>query len=340
MAKRVAIIGAGLSGLYSAYLLKNHFDVTIYEARERIGGRILSTPERVDLGPTWVWTHQQHILQLAQTLGLSLYEQYETGHGIYEDTQRIQRFNMPSNPPSGRFIGSVMALCNALYARIKEEVSIHFNTTLDTVSLEDNMSFTTKETPHQTLQCDYLLLSMPPRVLMQHVTFKPPISEKKRTALNAIPTWMGSSAKAVITYERAFWKEMGLSGFAMSHIGPLGELHDACVPEQAALFGFFNANSNRHDKQAVIAQLVRLFGEQAAEPLAIHIKDWRQDTLSSAPLDNAPLLDHPKYGFPQRLIHANIFCCSTESSAHEGGYLEGALNAAQQCANTLKAEPF
>lgn len=340
MSKRIAIIGAGLSGLYAAYLLKEHFDVTIYEARERIGGRILCTPEQIDLGPTWVWTHQQHILKLAQTLGLPLFEQFEEGLGMYEDPQRAQRFKMPSNPPSGRFIGSVTALCEALYSAINAQVNIAFNTTLSTVSIAEDITLSFNESANSTVQSDYLLLTMPPRVLTHNITFVPPISDKKRDALNAIPTWMGSSAKAVITYETPFWREMGLCGFAMSHIGPLGEIHDACVPNHAALFGFFNAQSPRNDKQAVIAQLERLFGKQAANPLSVHIKDWQSDPLSSAPLDAAPLANHPQYGFPQRLIGANIFCCSTESSAHEGGYLEGALNAAQQCANTLKTELF
>lgn len=39
----IIVIGAGLAGLTCAYcLLQKEFDVTIYEARERVGGRVLT----------------------------------------------------------------------------------------------------------------------------------------------------------------------------------------------------------------------------------------------------------------------------------------------------------
>lgn len=41
ISRRVAVIGAGVSGLRCAsVLLENGFDVTIFEARDRIGGRV------------------------------------------------------------------------------------------------------------------------------------------------------------------------------------------------------------------------------------------------------------------------------------------------------------
>lgn len=40
--QKLVIVGAGLSGLYLANALEEHYDITILEARNRLGGRICS----------------------------------------------------------------------------------------------------------------------------------------------------------------------------------------------------------------------------------------------------------------------------------------------------------
>ncbi|KAK9357823.1 hypothetical protein V1504DRAFT_335950 [Lipomyces starkeyi] len=58
MSPKIAIIGAGIAGISCARtLLEYGFDVTIFEARERIGGRIHVSNvfgKPVDLGPNWM----------------------------------------------------------------------------------------------------------------------------------------------------------------------------------------------------------------------------------------------------------------------------------------------
>jgi len=57
--KRIAIIGAGYSGLSSAcYLAKAGYEVTVYEKHDQIGGRARSYTEDgfvFDMGPSWYW---------------------------------------------------------------------------------------------------------------------------------------------------------------------------------------------------------------------------------------------------------------------------------------------
>lgn len=64
---KIAIVGAGLAGLYAARLLNaKGVDFVLIEARDRLGGRIftadgagLPCEDGFDLGPSWYWPHMQ-----------------------------------------------------------------------------------------------------------------------------------------------------------------------------------------------------------------------------------------------------------------------------------------
>jgi monoamine oxidase len=99
---RIAIIGAGLRGLYAAFLLEQQGirNYVLLEAREAIGGRITSIPasghspddtaagdniNRFDLGPTWFWPgFQGELDQLVSDLGLARFAQHEDGNMMVE----------------------------------------------------------------------------------------------------------------------------------------------------------------------------------------------------------------------------------------------------------------
>lgn len=76
--KKVTIVGAGLSGLYSAYLLKNAgYEVNVVEAKNRIGGRVLTvfdedTQLAADLGGEWIQENHFTIKSLCKELGIEL----------------------------------------------------------------------------------------------------------------------------------------------------------------------------------------------------------------------------------------------------------------------------
>ncbi|KAM8872030.1 putative flavin-containing monoamine oxidase A isoform 1-T1 [Synchiropus picturatus] len=88
----VVIVGAGLSGLTAAHLLKKRLPglgILILEAKDRVGGRTLSMDipaasgsDRWDFGAQWVGSSQTHILELIEELNLKTYPQFTTGKAV------------------------------------------------------------------------------------------------------------------------------------------------------------------------------------------------------------------------------------------------------------------
>lgn len=74
--KKIIIVGAGFSGLYSGYLLQElGFDVTILEARDRIGGRVHTVQHGdrlVEYGGEYIGLHHREWLKLAKKFSLGM----------------------------------------------------------------------------------------------------------------------------------------------------------------------------------------------------------------------------------------------------------------------------
>ena len=167
-------------------------------------------------------------------------------------------------------------------------------------------------------------------------------------AMDDTVTWMAGQAKAVAIFETPFWRDAGLSGDGMSRQGPMVEIHDASPATGGpyALFGFIGVPPRaRRDpaalEQAVAAQFVRLFGPEAATPTALTIKDWAFDPHTATQADQQPLYAHPTYGLArslQGLMDGRVIFAGTESAAQFGGYLEGALEAAENALVLLEQE--
>src|SRR3990167_9827209 len=86
----VAIVGAGLCGLALArQLIARGLDVQVIEARERLGGRVLTahcqaTGQALDLGPTWFWPDTDpRITALLTQLGLGSQPQHDPGDALW-----------------------------------------------------------------------------------------------------------------------------------------------------------------------------------------------------------------------------------------------------------------
>lgn len=329
--KKILVIGAGLSGLYTATLLQDEYDVTVLEARERVGGRVLSMDGH-DMGPSWVWKHQTHILQLIDSLGLTLFKQYVKGDALYDAPEGVQRFSAPPSAPSYRMKDGISQITKAL----EEKLYTPVQTNEKVIALSCKEGAVKVQTQYNNHEADIVISTLPPRLAVETITYDPPLEPAVQTQLTNIPTWMGYAGKCVIEYDEAFWKEVGLSGFTFSHLGPLGEIHDACTDEKAALFGFVHSGASYENiKDNILHQMTRLYGAKASSPLNIYLLDWGKEVFTSSTLDSKPLAEHPSYGFDATHFDGKLIFSGTESALKEGGYLEGAVNAAVEVSQAL-----
>ncbi len=358
------IVGGGLSGLYLAYrLATEQRPFLLVEARDRLGGRILSPPmaqqnmqtdARFDLGPAWMWPEMQPLLrQLLADLGLTLFAQYTEGAILYEDAGDAapKKFHDPSahalsyrlTGGAGRVIqqlaATLPASCLLLNHRV---VRIAKQATTVEVETQDAQGSRARIAARQ------VVLALPPRLLARNVELVPALPAATRDAWIGTPTWMAGQAKVLVLYATPFWRALGLSGEAFSRRGPLTEIYDASPAQGGpyALFGFFGISADGRRQlgevalqQMCLAQLRRLFGEAADQPLAVVIKDWAEDTLTATADDRLASAHHPAYGIPavgRTLWDGQLIWAGSETAAISGGYLEGALEAAQAALAQIK----
>ncbi|MEL7099294.1 MAG: NAD(P)/FAD-dependent oxidoreductase [Pseudomonadota bacterium] len=339
---KTLIIGGGLSGLYLAERLEDAGqDYHLLEARDRFGGRIMTQSVgegTFDMGPAWFWPGQPRIASLIARLGPKTFDQFAKGDLSYEDEGgRVQRsYGFASMEGSLRLEGGLSRLTDALVSRIPES---RRSLNAEVASLE-RAGGTCRATLHDgtVIEAARVVLALPPRIAAG-LNFASALPTQAIQAMANVPTWMAGQAKAVAVYDRPFWREAGLSGDAMSRRGPMVEIHDASPAEGGpfALFGFIGVPpASRADvarlKHAVKEQLVRLFGSEAATPRELFIKDWAYDPLTATAADAQPQYSHPAYGLPMALRglwDGNLIFAGTEVAHHFGGYIEGALEAAE-----------
>jgi monoamine oxidase len=192
------------------------------------------------------------------------------------------------------------------------------------------------EAGRSSVRTTHVVIALPPVLAVSRIEFVPGLPEPLAAVAASTPVWMGSTTKVVLRYPTRFWRARGLAGSAISHVGPIRELHDISGPggTPAALFGFVTgpADAPTVDARAVIAQLVEIFGPDAALATDVSIQDWRHESWTSPPL-NDRLDDYRTYGhavYQRPSWEGRLHWSSTETSTDSPGHIEGALAAAER----------
>ena len=241
----IIIIGAGLSGLLTAYRLKTAgIPFLVLEARDRIGGRIHTLNGKEDtpleMGTTWFNPQHRYLIQLLEELDIPYFTQYMKGTAFFHHTLNSPAdiINLPQDEPSFRISGGTSNLINTLYNNL-EEGDVLFNqsvtsikSTAEALIVEANDSY----------KAEKVVLAIPPKLWGSKISFDPALPTDLTKTAKHTHTWMEDSIKVALVYDTPFWKEKGQSGTLFSNFGPLTEFYDHCNIEESkyALCGFMN----------------------------------------------------------------------------------------------------
>ncbi|MGE0594087.1 MAG: flavin monoamine oxidase family protein [Vicinamibacterales bacterium] len=358
MQTTIAIIGGGLAGLCAArHLHRAGIDALLLEARERLGGRILSTDEAgmvsadgFDLGPSWFWPQAQpDIAALVQELGLTHFPQYSEGDVIFERMSRetAWRYRPTGHvPETMRLAGGTGTLIAAL-ARDLPTGTLLIGTRVVAMALGDadvTLTTVTSEGAESVIHAQQVVAAVPPR-LLGALAFAPALPPDTVLRWQHTATWMAPHAKFFAMYDRPFWRDAGLSGTAQSFVGPMGEIHDATTASgKAALFGFLAPGPDTRAVlgdaaivDACLTQLARLYGQEARRPRATLVKDWAVDPWTATSDDRAAG-GHPHPSATPWVTgawHERLSLCASETSGTEPGFMAGAVHAGHRAAREV-----
>ncbi|WP_449272057.1 FAD-dependent oxidoreductase [Hymenobacter humi] len=186
-------------------------------------------------------------MQLLNELGIRPFVQPSAGATAYQTPQGVHRLPHPSGSAGYlRFAGGAAVLCQTLAEQLPAEC-LHLNTRVtqlrrlphgEGIEVHAAQGDTTR-----TYRAAAVVLALPPRLVAHRLAFEPALPASLLETLRAVPTWMSHAMKSVVVYPEPFWRAHGWSGFAVSRLGPLTEIHDASPSSSTpgVLFGFFAA---------------------------------------------------------------------------------------------------
>jgi monoamine oxidase len=338
----ILIIGAGLTGLATAYYLKDkNLKVQILEAKDRPGGRIHTLYKNqqapIELGATWLGKKHHHLNALLRELKIGVFEQLLGDRAIYEpiSTSPPQIVQLPPNSdPSFRIQGGTSTLIQALYNQLEAD-QVHFEQVVQAIAVKtDHVGVTTHQ---RTFQASIVISTLPPFLLTQTVAIQPGLPEDLLQIARQTHTWMGDSIKVGLSYQQPFWRESGTSGTIFSNVGPIPEMYDHANYQDNlfALKGFLNSAYHsitiEERRELVLQQLRKYFGKTVENYLTYEEAIWRNDPFTFVPYPTH-ILPHQNNGhsiFRLPCLDGKFYIAGSETAATFPGYMDGAVESAK-----------
>ncbi|WMN12236.1 NAD(P)/FAD-dependent oxidoreductase [Marivirga salinae] len=339
----IIIIGAGLSGLVTAYKLKQaKIPFKIVEVKNKIGGRIFTkTTENettIEMGATWFGRQHQNLIRLLNELEIAAFSQFQGEYYYYDDPDSPHhgKYKLPQQEPTYRIKGGSRSLIEKLYGNLEEE-DIVFNTRVIEIRKEKEELVVTADN-NVEYRANQVILAVPPKIWSHQINFVPALPQELQHTAKNTQTWMEDSIKAAVEFEQPFWRENNSSATIMSNYGPFIECYDHSNQQENkfALCGFLNPAFKEITKEKreklVLQQLSNILGEQVLKGISYHEYIWSEDDYVKWPKEIF-MQPHQNNGHPifrESFFNNQLIISSSESASTFPGYMDGAVEAGER----------
>jgi monoamine oxidase len=195
------------------------------------------------------------------------------------------------------------------------------------------------------VQARHAIIAVPP-TLAARISYGPALPARRDGLSQRMA--QGSVVKCMAVYERPFWREQGLSGAVTSVTGPVSVGFDNSPPDGApgVLLGFLEGRAARDaadlpqdERRTLVAEcFARLFGPEAAEPIAYVDRAWGADEWSRGCYGGFMTPGAwTDYGRAIREPIGPIHWAGAETALVWNGYMDGAIGSGQDAARAVLA---
>jgi monoamine oxidase len=347
--KRVAVIGAGLAGLVAGYeLAQAGHDVTILEARDRVGGRVLTlrTPfldgHFAEAGAARIPPAHDLTVGYAARFGLPLDPFYAAAGGFVDHTAGVRTTVEPgvflsARPAYVKVRGGTgrlpLAFAAALGSRVRLSSPVR--------RVEQGGTSAALHGDGWTVEADRVLCTAPLPVL-DRILFLPELSAAKRTAADGAFQYTPST-RVCVQFSMRFWEREGLNGWGTTDwpeelwhptwdaAGPRGVLLSYVRGERALAL---DALSGSERVRTVLEHWETIFPGASAHAGAPASHSWQDDPWSVRAWASPTPAQLAAYGARIREPEGRIHFAG-EHTSDDRGWMQGALASGVRAAREI-----
>lgn len=235
--------------------------------------------------------------------------------------------------------GGTQQICERIAAELGEAVSLGS----PVKSIRRDAGRAVLKSGRRSIKAARVIVAVSPAIAGR-IEFTPDLPAPREALGQHMP--MGAYMKGVAVYERAWWRDRGLSGLAFDDSGPVQMVVDASPPggSPGVLVGFvtgapaleLGALDERGRRLAVLEALGAAVAPEAASPEAFRDFNWHDEKWSrGGPVGLMGPGTLTTLGPALRAPVGVVHWAGTDTAADWNGYMEGAIEAGERAAREV-----